>query len=79
MIWLALSLIVSSFLLAMILSRRVKCTDKACTRKKIDKVSPLIGASAILIGTTLMVGYVIVTYLGKLGDVLTTALRTWLS
>lgn len=40
---------------------------KVSRKDEVDKVSPLLGLSAIVIGITIMVGYIMTNYLGKLG------------
>jgi hypothetical protein len=79
-IWLALMLILLSFIVTIAINRKVlNSDDKTCSIIKTDKISPIIGLSAIIIGTTLMVGYILVSYLGKLGLYLAETLKTWIS
>ncbi len=79
MVLLAIALTLFSIILTMIINKNVKCDNRDHSKKQIDKVSPIIGLSAILIGTTIMVGYILVSYLGKLGTFLAETLKTWIS
>jgi uncharacterized membrane protein YkgB len=62
-----------------ILIKRKTASIKVESKKnKIDGVSPLLGISSILIGTTIMIGYIVVRYLGKLGMYLAEHLKIWI-
>ncbi|RJR21708.1 MAG: hypothetical protein C4581_01790 [Nitrospiraceae bacterium] len=78
MIWIALTLVVSSLIVTAVINRRTKCAAKIPAQNTEDKVCPIIGLSVMLIGVTLMVGYIIVSSLGTLGTHLVEAIRVWM-
>ena len=75
MVWTAVIMIALSFIVTMIIKRKTAPAKQECEKHKIDKLSPLIGLSTILVGTTIMIGYILVTYLGKLGTYLADSIR----
>ncbi|MBC8412306.1 MAG: hypothetical protein ISR96_11830 [Nitrospira sp.] len=78
MIWLLISLVLLSLGITIFTNRKVQKFENVRVKIDKDKISPLIALSSIIIGTTIMIGYILVSSLGKLGLYLAESLKIWI-
>lgn len=78
MVWLALALILLSLIITKKISSQKLTTAEAGEKIENADISPIIGLSAILIGVTIMIGYIVVSCLGRLGIYLSETLKAFL-